>query len=210
MRVTRMTTRGLMLVVALIAVSIALVFNAIQSSARMKQEIWARQGVVAVIDNSVQGAEMWIGNLERRIDRSLQQPIRDVRHDRWTRDLASRKKQRALYAKIKPTYERIVWRPWERFPTDEYFMVFYVDQLHERGAYAYDRAFEKAYRQWALYWALGISAAVLAVGSVVVWIAKRVIARRRPLGEVQTPVVTAYPAWLRSVRPTTAFTINQA
>jgi hypothetical protein len=145
MRVLRMTTRSLMLIIAFFAVLIGGAIEGMKLAVDLKEEMRARQGVVDEIDNSLKQANIWINNLERRLAKSKQQATLDPRHDHWTKDLAHRRTSADRLARVKPKYERLAYYPWEAFPDskNDFYERYYLtgSELYHFNRYLDHRAY---------------------------------------------------------------------
>jgi hypothetical protein len=183
-----------MLIVALVAGFIGAVFHGMRSAVGLKSEIQARQGVVDEIDNELSYSKMWTENLERRIARSARQPSRDPRHEFWTERLALWQTIAAKARRIRPKYERLVWRPWERFPDVRVDGCQRIYADPDTGQpFPPTRAFEAAYLRWSLGWATVAALVIVAVGLGTYRIGRHLIPRRSGRARDLTVSAAAVP-----------------
>jgi hypothetical protein len=82
----------------------------------LKEELRARQGLVAQQAGIVKSLDARIVSLQQRIPESEGSETRNPRHDRWVKELAKVRSRGGLVRRKLATYRRLATRPWEAFP----------------------------------------------------------------------------------------------
>ncbi len=160
MRAFRVTTGGLMFVVAFIALLGGLVFRVLEDDVELRKEVRARLAVVDEIDGSLREADRQIQELSARIDNSDRQPILHPDHRAWVASLAGWRATRKQLEGLRPRYSRLTWCPWIDFLPDSRFGETYRQAFQAHSSPINAQAFERGYRQWRMKVALLISSVI--------------------------------------------------
>jgi hypothetical protein len=159
MRIPRLTTWRLMLMIAIMALLIA---GAIESTwaFRLREELRARQGTAQNIDSWLQDTRSRLAATESRIARAETQQSPDPRLQRWRKEVIVYRTRIAQFELDLNTYQRLAVRPWETWPSKGYERNYLSD---EDFAYVYRLHRDRTLVFWRVFFGLAGVLAALAL-----------------------------------------------
>lgn len=150
MRAFRLTTRGLMFVVAFIALLGGLVFRVLEDDVELRKEVRARLAALDEIDGRLREAGRQIQELSARIDHSDRQTIPHPDRRAWAASLAGWRSTETQQKALRPRYLRLVWCPWIDFLPDSRYGSTYCHAFQDNPSRMDVQAFERGYREWCM------------------------------------------------------------